>query len=178
MEKGKPIPARQLVRLSLLNQPHHSSPLARSGSRNRRVVLPDIVKSVGKQRKQGMIAVVNRPSQLHHLWRERPRGQRFERIADDLTRKSRTQIKPVEVVKTALPALGLAAAKAPVDAGTDAGTDDARKGKGCGCRTAGAERRSGAFAAFALALAVFGLRRQRRASSVGASTPRTPRAAK
>jgi MYXO-CTERM domain-containing protein len=106
------------------------------------------------------------------------RGLRKTWIAEDLTRKSRTQIKPAEVMKTAIPALGLAVAKEPVDGGADASTDDAKKGKGCGCRTAGGERRSGAFAAFVAALALAGLRRQRRASSVGASMPRTPRAAK
>jgi MYXO-CTERM domain-containing protein len=116
-----------------------------------------------------------------YKWGKSPpdyRGLRKTWIAEDLTRKSRTQIKPAEVVKTAVAALGLSGVQAPVDAGADAGADAAQSGKGCGCRTTGGGRRYGAFAAFLAALAALGVRRQRRASSVGVSMPRAPRAAK
>jgi MYXO-CTERM domain-containing protein len=106
------------------------------------------------------------------------RGLRKVWIAEDLTRKSRTQIKPVKMVKTPLPELGLGVQKEPVDAGADGGTEEAAKSGGCGCRTVGGKTRDGAFALLALGLAALGLRRQRAASSVGGSMPRTPRAAK
>jgi hypothetical protein len=106
------------------------------------------------------------------------RGLRKTWIADDLTRKSRTQIKPAAMVKTPLPELGLTAAPVVVDAGTDAGTEEAGKSGTCGCRTPGVRPRGEALGwLFALGVA-FGLRRQRAASSAGAATPRTPRAAK
>lgn len=89
-------------------------------------------------------------------------------IADDLTRKSHTQIKPAVVVKTPIPDLGLALAPAPAaSAGAGAGggagvSAEADKAKGCGCRVAG-ESSSGAGTVFALLLgAGLGLRRRRR----------------
>ena len=55
------------------------------------------------------------------------RGLRKTWIAEDLTRKSRTQIKPAEMVRTPIPSLGLPGLRAPgpglglvVDAGVDA----------------------------------------------------------
>ena len=106
------------------------------------------------------------------------RGLRKTWITEDLTRKSRTQIKPAKMVKTPLPALGLGMKQEPVDAGADAGADAAAKSGSCGCRAAGERPRDGVFAMLVLGLAALGLRRQRAASSAGASIPRTPRAAK
>jgi MYXO-CTERM domain-containing protein len=89
-------------------------------------------------------------------------------IADDLTRKSHTQIKPAVVVKTPIPDLGLGVAPTPAPSasagvGGSAGVGaDGEKSKGCGCRVAG-ESSSGAGTALALLLgAGLGLRRRRR----------------
>jgi hypothetical protein len=109
------------------------------------------------------------------------RGLRKIWIADDLTRKSRTQIKPAKMVKTPLPSLGLAAAPVVVDAGPDGGTEEAGKSGKCGCRTPGARPSAeplGWLFALALSVCVRRLRHQRAASSAGAATPRAPRAAK
>jgi hypothetical protein len=109
------------------------------------------------------------------------RGLRKTWIAEDLTRKSRTQIKPAKMVKTPIPALALGVVQAPVnaDAGADASADPAAKsGSGCGCRTAQREPGNAVFAGILAACLALGLRRQRAASSVGCSMPRTPRAAK
>lgn len=85
------------------------------------------------------------------------RGLRKTWIADDLSRKSRTQIKPEKVVFTPLPALGLAAANAApptvADAGVDGGTAAPAENGKCGCRVpGGTSSRSG----LALALALLG----------------------
>jgi MYXO-CTERM domain-containing protein len=91
------------------------------------------------------------------------RGLRKTWIADDLTRKSHTQIKPAAVVKTPVPDLGLgmpAAAKKP-DAAAEAAAADKAKGS-CGCRVAGEGDPAGASLALLSALgALFGLRRRR-----------------
>jgi len=82
-----------------------------------------------------------------YRWGKAPRDYRGLRktwIAEDLTRKSRTQIKPAAVLKTPVPSLGLTgAAPAPsaavADAGADAGTASAAAKDGkCGCSVPGA----------------------------------------
>lgn len=95
------------------------------------------------------------------------RGLRKTWIADDLSRKSRTQIQPAKVVLTPLPELGLT--KSPqstevADAGVDAGApaQDASTGK-CGCSLPGSEHSKSGFAAVIALLAVLGIRRQRQA---------------
>ena len=125
--------------------------------------------------------VIKCESPARFRWGKSPpdyRGLRKTWIAEDLTRKSRTQIKPAKVVKTPLPALGLGMQQEPADAGADAGPDAAGKSSSCGCRVAGERPRGGAFAALLAGLAALRLFRQRAASSAGGSTPRTPRAAK
>jgi hypothetical protein len=76
------------------------------------------------------------------------RGLRKIWIADDLARKSRTQIKPAKVVLTPLPALGLAAATTAADTpdagvGADGGVPAPGKDEGkCSCTVpGGAENR-------------------------------------
>jgi hypothetical protein len=73
-----------------------------------------------------------------YRWGKAPRDYRGLRktwIAEDLTRKSRTQITPAAVIKTPIPGLGLsgvlpATSGAAADAGPDAGSDAARKASG------------------------------------------------
>jgi hypothetical protein len=73
-----------------------------------------------------------------YRWGKAPRDYRGLRktwIAEDLTRKSRTQIKPAAVIKMPIPGLGLAgalpaASGAPADAGPDAGSEAAAKPSG------------------------------------------------
>jgi hypothetical protein len=125
--------------------------------------------------------VIKCPNADRWRWGKTPPDVRVLRktwIAEDLTRKSRTQIKPAAMVKTKLPELGLGVAPVVVDAGPDAGDEAGKSGGACGCRTPGRTSHAGALAGLCAMLAVLGLRRQRRASSVGASMPRTPRAAK
>lgn len=70
------------------------------------------------------------------------RGLRKIWIADDLARKSRTQIKPEAVVLTAIPELGLtgsaAPAAEPAKPAADAGNQAATESGKCGCRVPGA----------------------------------------
>jgi MYXO-CTERM domain-containing protein len=79
-------------------------------------------------------------------WGKAPRTYRGLRkiwVAEDLSRKSRTQIKPVQVVKTAIPDLGLSGVPEIPDAGSDAGLG-AENGKGsCGCSAASAGSATG-----------------------------------
>jgi MYXO-CTERM domain-containing protein len=93
------------------------------------------------------------------------RGLRKVWIAEDISRKSRTQIKPAKVVLTALPALGLTGAteqKNLADAGPDASTDAATASNGkCGCRVPGAPAPVSAFGAAALGFVVALLRRRK-----------------
>lgn len=89
-------------------------------------------------------------------------------VADDLTRKSRTQIKPSEVVRTPVPALGLLGGPKPAESG-DAGADAGDAGPGqpkkdnsdCDCAMPGASR--GGRGAFLLLLGLLctGLSRRR-----------------
>jgi MYXO-CTERM domain-containing protein len=96
------------------------------------------------------------------------RGLRKTWIAEDISRKSRTQIKPANVVITPIPALGLAGisvgAKPAGDAGVDGGAGKAAEGK-CGCAVPGAKPRNvGALGAL-LGLALYALRRRSRLSA-------------
>jgi hypothetical protein len=96
------------------------------------------------------------------------RGLRKTWIADDLTRKSHTQIKPAAVVQTLIPELGLGTP--PVVEKADAGPATAalpeKPKAGCGCRAAGSS--AGDISALSGALALLGgvlgrrLRRKRR----------------
>ena len=93
------------------------------------------------------------------------RGLRKVWIADDLTRKSRTQIQATKMVVTAIPELGLGAGVAQIaDAGADAadGGTAQESGKGCGCRTVGSSRDGAAGLLFALGLSVAAVARRRR----------------
>lgn len=98
------------------------------------------------------------------------RGLRKTWIADDLTRKSHTQIKPAEVVRTPIPALGLgvaaAAPAAPEGAAGSAATQAEAPKSGCGCRVvsgdSAASPASGAWAVLVgLGLAMRARRRRR-----------------
>lgn len=100
-----------------------------------------------------------------HRWGKAPRDYRGLRkiwIADDLTRKSRTQIKPAAVVKTPIPELGLAAASAEAtDAGADGGTTSEASAQGkCGCRIPGERRPSPAGLLALLPVGIAFLRRK------------------
>jgi MYXO-CTERM domain-containing protein len=95
------------------------------------------------------------------------RGLRKTWIAEDLSRKSRTQIKPAKVVITPIPALGLPGVVAGKDkdlgdAGADAavGAPKAESGK-CGCSVPGApSSRYGVFAALGFVAAWWSRRRR------------------
>lgn len=69
-------------------------------------------------------------------WGKRPREvMRLRKtwVADDLTRKSRTQIKPEEVILSPVPALGLTGAPAS-EAKVEAKPEKPAESDGCGCR--------------------------------------------
>jgi MYXO-CTERM domain-containing protein len=93
------------------------------------------------------------------------RGLRKTWIADDLTRKSRTQMPAEKNLLTSLPDLKLGPGFEVPDAGADAsdGGDAAANGKGCGCRVAGA-RAPGAAGLGVFALLGLGLFARRRRS--------------
>jgi MYXO-CTERM domain-containing protein len=117
------------------------------------------------------VPVIQCQNPERYRWGKSPpdyRGLRKTWIAEDLTRKSRTQIKPTEVVKTPIPSLGLLgaapapAASASADAGADAGADASKASGKCGCSVPGAPSKNsfwvlGALSALAL------LRRRRSA---------------
>jgi MYXO-CTERM domain-containing protein len=92
------------------------------------------------------------------------RGLRKIWIADDLSRKSRTQIKPAKVVLTPLPDLGLGAAAANAgvaDAGVDAGAAAAEGESGkCSCSIPDATGSRAGFAGALVALVALVLRRR------------------
>ena len=111
--------------------------------------------------------VIHCPSPDRWKWGKSPpdyKGLRKIWIADDLTRKSRTQIPAVKMVKTDLKELGLGPSSVIPDAGADAadGGTDAGKGGGCGCRL-GDDRRSRHGGLVALAGLALALVRRRRA---------------
>ncbi len=91
------------------------------------------------------------------------RGLRKTWIADDLTRKSHTQIKPAVVVKTPIPDLGLGLTKVAEkpDAGADAGTGQDKSKGSCGCRVVAPGPSSALSAGLALLLGL-GLRARKK----------------
>jgi len=94
------------------------------------------------------------------------RGLRKTWIAEDISRKSRTQIKPVKMVITPLPELGLGMSKKEpgADAGADAGTEPAKAAGGgkCGCSVPGVPAgAAGLFGSLIAALGWYGRRRKR-----------------
>jgi hypothetical protein len=91
------------------------------------------------------------------------RGLRKTWIADDLTRKSRTQMPAEKMLLTSIPELQLGPGFAVPDAGADAadGGEAAASDKGCGCRLAGT-RDGGALGAGLVALLGIGLLARRR----------------
>ncbi|HWZ87438.1 MAG TPA: DUF2330 domain-containing protein [Polyangiaceae bacterium] len=91
------------------------------------------------------VPVIQCPNPERYRWGKAPRDYRGLRktwIAEDLTRKSRTQIKPTEVVRTPIPSLGLSgvapAPAASADAGADAGAGAEKPSGKCGCSVPGA----------------------------------------
>lgn len=72
------------------------------------------------------------------------RGLRKTWIADDLTRKSHTQIKPAAVVKTPIPDLGLGmpAVEKKADPSAEAARAADKAKEGCACRAVGGGSRS------------------------------------
>lgn len=77
-------------------------------------------------------------------WGKRPREvMRLRKtwVADDLTRKSRTQIKPEKVILSAVPELGISAAKQEKpDEAPKPATEAKPEAESCGCRFVGAKR--------------------------------------
>lgn len=116
---------------------------------------------------------INCQSPERGRWGKSPpdyRGLRKTWIAEDLARKSRTQIKPEKVVLTEIADLGLGAAKATAPAASavpNAGTTTpAPSGDKCSCRVPGGDttsRTPGLGALFAMLVAL-GVRRRRRPS--------------
>jgi MYXO-CTERM domain-containing protein len=116
------------------------------------------------------VPVIQCPNPERYRWGKAPRDYRGLRktwIAEDLTRKSRTQIKPAAMIKTPIPSLGITgvapAASAAADAGADAGAAAAGGTNGkCGCSVPGAPSRSALLSLFGLA-AAFAVARRRMA---------------
>lgn len=112
------------------------------------------------------IVTVHCPDPKRWRWGRPPntyRGLRKTWVAEDQTRKSRTQIKPAEVVLTPIKELGLSgqAQTSIGDGGLDGGANAEKSKRGCGCSIPGREREtaSGWLAAVA---AVVAFRRARR----------------
>lgn len=113
--------------------------------------------------------VIHCPNPDRWKWGKSPpdyKGLRKIWVAEDLTRKSRTQIQAAKTVITEIPSLGLGApaAKTELDAGADASADGgtAEEAKKSGCSmTGGTQRGASAFALVGAALAALGLRRRR-----------------
>ncbi|MEB2314087.1 MAG: DUF2330 domain-containing protein [Polyangiaceae bacterium] len=114
-------------------------------------------------------------SPARYRWGKPPRTYRGLRkiwVAEDLSRKSRTQIVPAKVVLVPIPSLGLAAAApASADAAPAGSTApapsssaaaDGAKTSSCGCATPGRGSRTGSVVGLGLALALgLGARRRR-----------------
>jgi MYXO-CTERM domain-containing protein len=87
--------------------------------------------------------VIKCPSPERFRWGKSPpdyRGLRKTWLADDLTRKSRTQMPAEKMLLTSIPELKLGPGFAVADAGADAADagDAAGSAKSCGCRVVGA----------------------------------------
>jgi MYXO-CTERM domain-containing protein len=102
-----------------------------------------------------------------YKWGKAPRTYRGLRkiwIAEDLSRRNRTQIKPSAVVKTPIASLGLSGIPDVVpEGGADGGTEGAAEESKCSCAVPGAGRLwpSAMFAALALGAASVRRRRSR-----------------
>jgi MYXO-CTERM domain-containing protein len=120
------------------------------------------------------VPVIQCQNPERYRWGKSPpdyRGLRKTWIAEDLTRKSRTQIKAASMIQSPIPSLGItgiapapAASAAIADAGADAGADGAAKSSGkCGCSVPGAPSEHGLLAMLGglFGLAVAGRRRRR-----------------
>ncbi|HEX2670113.1 MAG TPA: DUF2330 domain-containing protein [Polyangiaceae bacterium] len=118
------------------------------------------------------VPVIQCPTPDRYRWGKAPRDYRGLRktwIAEDLTRKSRTQIKPAAVLKTPVPSLGLKGASpapagsgAVADAGPDAGTAGAGKSDSkCSYSASGAPNNLGFFSTLGALLGLTLLRRRR-----------------
>jgi MYXO-CTERM domain-containing protein len=107
--------------------------------------------------------VVNCENPQHGRWGKPPRTYRGLRkvwVAQDLATKNRTSIKPADMVRTPVPALGLAGAMPKAaDAGTAAANE--KDGKACGCRAVGRGAAGGVGWAAVLGLGVLAARRRR-----------------
>ncbi|MEP7049668.1 MAG: DUF2330 domain-containing protein [Pseudomonadota bacterium] len=118
------------------------------------------------------VPVIQCPNPERYRWGKAPRDYRGLRktwIAEDLTRKSRTQIKPAEMLRTPIPSLGLSGTPAPaasgavVDGGADAGANGAAKSSSkCSCSVPGSASDRSALAVLSV-LAGLVLARRRRA---------------
>ena len=113
------------------------------------------------------VPVIQCQNPERYRWGKAPRDYRGLRktwIAEDLTRKSRTQIKPTEVVKTPIPSLGLGLAPAPAasaDAGADAGAGAGKASGKCGCSVPGAPAERSAWSLLGALSALAWFRRRR-----------------
>ena len=113
------------------------------------------------------IGMQNCESPERYKWGKPPRTYRGLRkiwVVEDLARKSRTQIRPEKVVRTALPEYGLTGEPVKeLDAGADAGLDEAKRGKGCHCSVPGhTEHRRGLGWLVLAGFCALGLRRSNR----------------
>jgi MYXO-CTERM domain-containing protein len=117
------------------------------------------------------VPVIQCQNPERYRWGKAPRDYRGLRktwIAEDLTRKSRTQIKPAAVLKTPIPSLGLtgaapAASAAVADAGVDAGAAGAGKADSkCSCSVPGAPSSLGLVSMLGVLLGLSLHRRRRR----------------
>jgi MYXO-CTERM domain-containing protein len=114
------------------------------------------------------VPVIQCPNPDRYKWGKAGRDYRGLRkvwIADDLTRKSHTQIKPTVVVKSPVPELGLGVAPPAPKPDPEAAAKAAQtESKGCGCVVAGADASGSRVASVAaiLGLLALGRRRQRR----------------
>jgi hypothetical protein len=115
------------------------------------------------------VPVIQCQNPERYRWGKAPRDYRGLRktwIAEDLTRKSRTQIKPAAMVKTPIPGLGLtgvapAASGTAADAGPDAGGGSAAPSGKCAFGVPGADTKR-AFRFVSIALLALVLLRSRR----------------
>ena len=114
------------------------------------------------------VPVIQCPSPERYRWGKAPRDYRGLRktwIAEDLTRKSRTQIKPAAMLKTPVPSLGLSGVAAPAPSSSasasDAGSGAAKSDSKCSVSVPGAGAKSAWLVSF-IALAAALSRRKRR----------------
>ena len=115
------------------------------------------------------VPVIQCPNPERYRWGKAPRDYRGLRktwIAEDLSRKSRTQIKPVETVLTPIPELGLGLAaqkKAAGDAGADAAAVAPKAESKCSVTAPGVPVGPGGLLAGLAALGAWLTRRRRAA---------------